>query len=91
MATFNKMRAPICRKYVAEQGIVMSNWSKSFQTFWSHSSVLTLEKQAKKLNFQSFLPLRDSLVATCNETFAPKSRKYVSEQFVVKPSWQKSF
>ena len=31
MPTFNKASAPTSRKYVAEQGIVMSNWSKTFQ------------------------------------------------------------
>ena len=30
------------------------NWSKTFQKFWSHSSVLSLEKQPANLNFQSF-------------------------------------
>ena len=30
------------------------NWSKAFQTFWSHCSVFSLEKQPKNLNFDSF-------------------------------------
>ena len=55
MATFNERRAPASRKYVAEQGIVMPNWSKIIQIFWWHSSVLTLEKLRKNLNFQSCL------------------------------------
>ena len=46
------------QKILAAGGIVMSSWSKTFQTFWSHSSVFALEKQHKNLNFQSFLPLR---------------------------------
>ena len=41
MATFNETRAPASRKYVTEQDIVMSNWSETFQTFWSQSSVFT--------------------------------------------------
>ena len=32
-ATFNETRAPTSRKYVAEEDIVMSNWSKTFPTF----------------------------------------------------------
>ena len=35
----------------------MPNWTRTFQAFWSHSSVFALEKQHKNLNFQSFLPL----------------------------------
>ena len=53
VATFNETRAPTSRKYVAEQGIVMRNWSKTFQTFWSDSSSFALEEQPKNLNFQS--------------------------------------
>ena len=53
VATFNETHAPTSRKHVAEQGIVMPNWSKTFQTFWLHSSNLALEKQAKNLNFHS--------------------------------------
>ena len=83
VATFNETRAPTSRKDEAEQGAVMPNWSKTFQTFWSHSSVFSLEKQPKNLNFQSFLPLKDPLVATFNETRAPTSRKYVAEQGIV--------
>ena len=36
-----------------------------------------------------FLPLRDPLVATFNETRAPTSRKYVAEQGIVMPNWLK--
>ena len=43
VATFNEPRALTSRKYVAKQGIAMPNWWKTFQTFWSHSSVCTLE------------------------------------------------
>ena len=53
MATFREPRAPTSRKYVAEQDIVMRNWSKTFQTFWSDSSSFALEEQPKNLNFQS--------------------------------------
>ena len=33
VVTFNEMRAPTSRKNVAEQGVVMPNWSKTFETF----------------------------------------------------------
>ena len=53
MANFNETRAPTSKKYVAEQGMVMPNWSKTFQTFWSHSSNFALEKQPKNITFHS--------------------------------------
>ena len=57
MSTFNKTRAATSRENIAEQGIVMPNWSKAFQTYFSHSSVFPLEKQPKNLSFQSFFYL----------------------------------
>ena len=33
VATFKEKRAPTFKKNVAEQGIVMPNWSKTFQDF----------------------------------------------------------
>ena len=72
VATFNETRALTSRKYVAEQAIVIRNWSKIFQTFWSHSSVFALEKQPE-----------NPLVATFNLTRAPTSRKNVAEHGVV--------
>ena len=53
VATFNETRALTSRKYVAAQAIVIRNWSKLFQTFWSHSSVFALEKQPENLNFHT--------------------------------------
>ena len=53
MASFNETRATTSRKYVADQGIVISDRSKVFQTFWSHTSVFALEKQPENLNFHS--------------------------------------
>ena len=91
MATYSETREATLRKYVAEQGIVMPTWSKIFQTFWSHYSVFAIENQSEKLNFQSFLPLKDSLVATFNETRAATSRKDVAEQYIVMPNWSKTF
>ena len=89
VATVNETRAPTSRKYVSEQAIVIPNWSKTFQTFWLQSSVFPLEKQPKNLNFQSFLPLIDPLVATFSETCAPTSRKYVAEKGLMMPNlWQ---
>ena len=91
MTSFNDTRAPASRKYVAEQVIVIQNWSKTFQTFWSHSSVLGLEEKSEKLNFQSFLHLRNPLVASNNETRAPTSRIYVADKGIVMPNWLKTF
>ena len=54
MTTFNESRAPAFRKNLDEQDIVMPNWSKTFQTFWLHFSVLALQKHSRNLNFQSF-------------------------------------
>ena len=54
VASFNETRAPTSRKYVAEQGIVMLNWSKTFQFFWFHSFVFPLEKQRINRDFHSF-------------------------------------
>ena len=48
------MHAHISKKYVAEQGIAMPNWSETFETFWWHSYPFALEKQRKNLNFQTF-------------------------------------
>ena len=86
MASFSGTRAPTSRKYVVEQGSPPSNLSKTFQTFWSHTSILLLEKQPEKLNFQSFLPVRNPLVASFHETRTPVSRKYVFEQRLPTPN-----
>ena len=89
VGTFRETRAPTSRKYVAEQGIVMPNWSKSFKTFWLHFSNFALEKTTEKNNFQSFLPLRGHLVATSNETRASTFWKYVARRGIVKQNWSK--
>ena len=63
VATFSETRALTFLKYVDEQGIVMPNSSKTFQTFWSHPSVFALEEEPTNLNFQNIFtskkPLRD--------------------------------
>ena len=56
------LRAPTSGKYVAEQGLVMSNWLKTFQRFWSHFSIFGLEKQPKNLKFQSSFYLKETLL-----------------------------
>ena len=56
-----------------------------------HSSVFALEKQPKNLNCQSFLPLKDPLVAAFNEARASNSRKNAAEQGIVMPNWSKTF
>ena len=83
MATFKETRAPTSREYVAEQGIVIPNWSKIIQTFRLHSSVFAKEKLRENLI--------DPLVATFSETCAPTSKKYVAKQGIVMPNWSKTF
>ena len=90
MSTFNEMCAPISRKYVAEQGIVVPNWSETIQ-FKLHFFVFALEKQPKNPIFRVFLSLIDPFVATFNEKFPPTSRKYIAEQSIVMPNWSKTF
>ena len=60
-ATFKETRAPTSRKYIAEQGIVISSLLKTFQTFRSHPSILAIEKLQKNVNFQSFFTSRRTL------------------------------
>ena len=76
---------------IAEEGRVRPNWSKTFQTFRSHSSIFALEKRPKNLNFQRFLPLIDPLVATFSETREPAYAKYLAKQGIVMSNWSKSF
>ena len=57
IANFSETAAPTSRKYVAEQGIVMSNWVKACQGFCFRSCIFALEKQFKNLNFQTFFYL----------------------------------
>ena len=91
VATFNETRAPTSRKYEAERRIVMPNWPKTFQTFWSHSFVFALEKQPINLNFQIFSISKRSLVATFYETGVPTSKNNVAEQDIEMPNWLKMF
>ena len=53
MATFSETRPPTFRENVAQQGIVMPNSSKTFQTFWSDSIVFLFKRQPKNLISQS--------------------------------------
>ena len=83
MTTFRETCPLTSKKYVSEPGMIIANLSEIFQFFWSHSSVFILEKKHKNLNFQSFLPLRDPLMATFNKRRARTSTKYVAEQGIV--------
>ena len=58
VATFNETLTPTSRVHVAEQIIVMPNWSKTFQNFWFHFSVFALDKQLEILNIQRFSSAR---------------------------------
>ena len=91
MATFNETHAPTSRTFIATEGILMPNASKTFQSFLWGSSVFPLEKERKCLNFQSFLPLTDPLVANVSTTSAPTSRKYVAEQGKGRANWPQEF
>ena len=92
VATFSETRPRTSRKYVAQQDIAMPNWSKTFQTFWSYTSVFASEKHPKNLNFRiPFTSGKDPLLATFNETRAPTSRKDLAEQGIVMPNWLKTF
>ena len=82
-ATLIEMRAPTSRKYVAEQGIVMPNWSTAFQTFWSHSSVFALEKQPKTLNFQSVFTSSRPFGGYFQSNACTTSRKCAAEKGIV--------
>ena len=86
MATFRETCAIPSRKYTSETGMTIPNLSEKLQFFWSHASVFALERKLKKLNFQSFLPLRDTLVAAFDEMCAPTSRKYAAEKGMVMPN-----
>ena len=68
---------------LSEPGMIIANLSGIFQFFWLHSSVFILEKKHKNLSFQSFLPLRDTLVATFNKRHTPTFTKFVPEQGIV--------
>ena len=91
MATFSEMCALTSKQNVSETGMIILNLSEKLQFFWSHFSVFALEKQPEKLNIQSFLPLKETLVATFNETRAPTSRKYVAGQGKVMSNRSKTF
>ena len=80
------------QKICSWTSIAMPNWSKTFQAIWWNSSILVLEKQPKNIHYSDiFLPLREPLVATFNETRAPTSRKHVANQGIVIPNWSKTF
>ena len=79
-ATFSETCALFFRKDISEPGISIPNLLEKLQFFWSHSSIFALEKYPEYLNFNSFLPLRDALVASFNKRHAPTSRKYVDDQ-----------
>ena len=91
VATFNETRAPTSRKYVSEQAIVMPNWSKTFQTFWSHSFIFALENNLKIKISRDFLPIKNTSLDTFSETRALTSRKHVSEQSIVMSNWSIKF
>ena len=91
MATFNEKHASTSKKYVVEQGILMSNRSKITKRFRLHFSVFAIENLLENLNFRVFFPLIGPLVATFSESCASTSRTYVAEQRILIPNWWKTF
>ena len=79
MVTFNERCAPTSRKYVAQQGIAMTDLLEKLKFLWLHTSVYAQQKQQLNLNFRSFLKSKHPFVATFEETCALTSRKYVFE------------
>ena len=75
VANFNESRAPSLRKYVAEEGIPTTNWSKLFKILNITSSFLLYKNNLKNKICRAFLPLKNPLMATSNETCAPTPRK----------------
>ena len=82
VATFNEPRAVTSRKHVAENGIVMPNWSKTFDTFWSKSSNFALENQPTNLDFHS--------VFTSNRPFCGYFQWNACSYFQKTCSWTRS-
>ena len=91
MVSFNETHAPTFRNCVIEQDLPMPNWSKTFETFWLHSSIFALQKQPENLNVKSSLAFRKRLVASFTETCAPTSRKYVVERSWLPLNLSKAF
>ena len=85
------MSVRISRKYVAEQGILMSKLSKIISNFSVALLHFSYRRTTKKYKFSVFLPLKKTLVINFNETCLPTSRKYVPEQGTVMPNLSKTF
>ena len=60
--------------------MTISNLLETLRLVRLHFSVFALKKGLKMLSIQSFLPLKEPLVAHLSETCAFFSRKYVVEQ-----------
>ena len=70
----------------AEQAVIIPNLLETFR-FLSHSSFVSVFKKfSKNLNFKSFFTPKKALVTTFNETRAPTSRKYVTQQDIMMPN-----
>ena len=49
---YQRNRCTYFQKICTLKGMVLPNWPKTFETFWSHFSVFAIQKQLKNLNFQ---------------------------------------
>ena len=54
VATFNETGARTSKKYVAEQDISMTNWSKPLQSFCEDSPVFAFKKNVNNVKFWGF-------------------------------------
>ena len=86
MAHSSKTCALSSRKYISELGNSIPDLLEKLRVFWSHCSVFALEKNLKNGNFRNFIPLKETLVATFNETRATTFRKYVPESCILMPN-----
>ena len=83
MVTVDEICALTSRKFVVQRS----------KNLWKTKIALVIlplfcfrEYTMKKLNFWTFLPLKNTLVATFNEVRAPTSRKNVAEQGILMPN-----
>ena len=72
MATFSETRALTFRKNVAEPRMYHAKYTRIPKFFCSNSPIFTLELWPQKCQiFRAFLPRKEPLFATFNETRAP--------------------
>ena len=78
-------------KYVVKQGEPTPNWSKLFQTFWSHSSVLVLEKNSENLNCQSSFTFKKPFGGNFKRNKCTYFKNYIVKIGLQTPKWAEAF